>query len=335
MADLELIDLGGDITLLVGGNEDSKVRIRASKAILCLASDSFRDLVDPHSDEDEVMRAGEDIEFDDDDPEAFTILMKILHMRNDFPTPRPAEELLALALIAEKYDCVQAIRLDLRELFPHDIAQYNMHALYDLIAATYILDHAELFWQFTKELLEDFVASEASVFRLSTLSSSVPSLLWRKSPQFEITNRKHVLMYEITVLIENRRSRILQAILSYQAGLFRLPCMNTTRGTCPIGSMYYQRVADIAETIGLGYFTSQETITMMVSRIERMHGAYIETPASTFPCMIPYEQHTFIADEPFQTFWNTITNLSRGVCLDCFKAGRLWGHAQADCRVEH
>lgn len=188
MAEPQLIDLGGDITLLVRGNEDSKVRIRASKAILCFASDSFRDFVDPHSDENDAMHTSEDIEVKDDDVDSFTMLMKMLHMRYDFPTPRPAADLLALAITADKYGCVRTIHLKLRELFPHDIAQYNIYDLYDLIAATYILDHAELFWKFTKELLEDFVASEASVFRLSTLSSSVPSLLWRKSLHSEIRN---------------------------------------------------------------------------------------------------------------------------------------------------
>lgn len=78
-ASMENIDLGGDITLLVGST--SQVRLKVSKAILSFASSYFAALLGPHFKEGADAAEQKDVELQDDDGKAMTMLCQILHMR--------------------------------------------------------------------------------------------------------------------------------------------------------------------------------------------------------------------------------------------------------------
>lgn len=102
MAQIQELDLGGDISLLVGAEGSQQLRIRASKTLLAYASDYFNALFGPHFSEGASAAAGQDIQLADDDPQAFALLCKILHMRYLSQDPPDYDQLVALGIVADK-----------------------------------------------------------------------------------------------------------------------------------------------------------------------------------------------------------------------------------------
>lgn len=106
MAQIQELDLGGDISLLVGAEGSQQLRVRASKALLAYASDYFKTLFGPHFSERASAAAGKDIQLADDDPQAFGLLCKILHMRYRSEDPPTYDDLVALGVVADKVSSV-------------------------------------------------------------------------------------------------------------------------------------------------------------------------------------------------------------------------------------
>jgi hypothetical protein len=86
------------------------------------------------------------IELKEDDANGFAILCKILHMNLDSSElPLSSQDVLSLAVVADKYGCVKPTKLSLKAVFPDaiptctDFKQAGEH-----ISAAYILDQASL-----------------------------------------------------------------------------------------------------------------------------------------------------------------------------------------------
>ncbi|CAK3817682.1 btb poz [Lecanosticta acicola] len=192
--DLPMVDLGGDLALIVG-QDDSQIRIQVSKAHLSFASSYFKTLLGPRFMEGSAAEAGKALVLKDDDPEAFTVLMKILHMRHDLKTPMAADELLALAVVADKYGFTQALKLPSKALFPN-LIKPSYREVFDLTSAAYLFGHSSLFYEFTKTLLLDFCPEKVDRNGFATLSLSAPSAVWRTYMHRWISHAKVKLDFE-------------------------------------------------------------------------------------------------------------------------------------------
>lgn len=102
MAQIQELDLGGDVCLLVGAEDSQQLRIRASKALLQYASPYFATLFGPHFSEGTSAGAGKDITLADDNAEAFALLCNILHMRYRSQEPPSYNQLMELGVVADK-----------------------------------------------------------------------------------------------------------------------------------------------------------------------------------------------------------------------------------------
>lgn len=138
------IDLSGDVTLIVGSKEE-QVNLRVSKALLSFASKYFNALFSRNFSEGSTAAHGQDMTFEGDQANAVTNLLTILHMRKEGPQPMEPGDLVQLGIVADKYDCVKALRLTLDTLFPQFSVYFHSRAVRELVVAAFLLDHAKLF----------------------------------------------------------------------------------------------------------------------------------------------------------------------------------------------
>lgn len=158
-SDPEEIDLGGDVYVLVG-HEGSQIRLKVLSSLLALVSQYFRTLFGSRFNEGEESAQGKDITLQDDDAQAFTLLCRIIHMQ--YALPKQAlgpDELLSLAIVADKYGCVQPLTLTLNSIFPAISSIVTFGDACDLASAAYLLDHPMLFQQLTHSLIYDHANS--------------------------------------------------------------------------------------------------------------------------------------------------------------------------------
>lgn len=104
------IDPEGDIVLVVSND---KVRIFASSCLLCIASKPFAKMLGPNFKEGQIDKASNrrEISLPDDKSSAMEILCNILHHRHQASFLPKATDVYDLAILADKYDCIQATAL--------------------------------------------------------------------------------------------------------------------------------------------------------------------------------------------------------------------------------
>lgn len=138
----------GDIILVVGS---SSKKIRVCSILLKNASPYFRNLLGPHFAE------GQDVKCDNpkevlmpvDNAEALEMICNIIHLCNDaVPLCLPAKKVFEIAVTAEKFDCVVALKL----ASAHWLTSTDVESLTDLaylMAAAYVMDDAAAFSEIT------------------------------------------------------------------------------------------------------------------------------------------------------------------------------------------
>lgn len=179
MAEPPDIDLGGDVYLLIGP-EASQVGIKVLSSLLVLISPYFCTLFGPRFREGADVADGKEIRLEDDDLEAFTLLCRIIHMKCALSDqPLSLEELLELAIVADKYQCVGALALTFNSIFPTDSTALSFSATCKLVVASYLFDHPRFFRQFTRELVLEYSTSILKATRLPC-ASRMPLHAWCK-----------------------------------------------------------------------------------------------------------------------------------------------------------
>ena len=153
--------------------------INVSKALLSYASDYFKTLFSNKFSEGHLAELDSNIELEEDEPEAVVNLCKILHMKYTGLRPMGATELLRLAIVADKYMCVEAIGLAADALFPTETKGMACEPVRDLVVAAYLLDQPAHFRRCTKAIMTDYTKSFATV-ALSEEGQRVPATVWRK-----------------------------------------------------------------------------------------------------------------------------------------------------------
>ncbi|GAB1315512.1 hypothetical protein MFIFM68171_05722 [Madurella fahalii] len=112
---LESIAASGDV-LLVIGTEGKRIRVQS--LILRTASTVFNAMLGPHYTEgwDLSSESPKDIFLPEDDPEALRIIFNTIHYRlNTVDDPLDPPLVLRIAIMADKYDFIQALKLVSRD----------------------------------------------------------------------------------------------------------------------------------------------------------------------------------------------------------------------------
>ncbi|KUJ19030.1 uncharacterized protein LY89DRAFT_612447 [Mollisia scopiformis] len=142
----------GDVILIIGLD---KVKLRVHSLFLKTASKPFSAMFGPAWKEGhELLDRNEPVELPlpEDDSGALKLICTVLHHQNDaVPQTLAAGDVLGLAVTADKYDCVDALKFASRDwLRP---GQNEAGDLMLLTAAAYLFRNAQAFKEITKALI--------------------------------------------------------------------------------------------------------------------------------------------------------------------------------------
>ncbi|KAF5674644.1 hypothetical protein FCIRC_7709 [Fusarium circinatum] len=142
----------GDVILVVG---PEKTKLLVKSPLLMAASKPFSIMLGPNWKEGHDMRHSDgpfELLLPDDDATALKIICSVIHFQNDkIPQTLPASDVLAVAIAADKYDCLNALQFAsnawLREL------KVKPRDLMLLTAAAYLFQDAQAFREITSVLV--------------------------------------------------------------------------------------------------------------------------------------------------------------------------------------
>jgi len=180
MTTAEELDLNGDIYVLVGVDEP-KVRIKVSSALLSIASPYFRTLFGTQFKEASDIASNKDVKIEEEDKESFKLLCKILHMQRQPDNTPNSDELLALAILVDKYDCINAMALAARGLFPESLQSQVWADIVKFAIASYLLDQPRLFKLLTEIIINEYNWPVAK-FAMLENARGVPMIAWSMLP---------------------------------------------------------------------------------------------------------------------------------------------------------
>ncbi|RFN44014.1 btb poz protein [Fusarium flagelliforme] len=145
----------GDLILLVGP-EETKLRVRS--ILLMAASKFFSVMLGSDWKEGNGLRDRDgpyEILLPEDNAAALKIICSIIHHENsEVPQALAADDVLAVAVAADKYDCVNALRFASESWLQH--TKGNAGNLMLLTAAAYRFGHAQAFKEITRALILDY-----------------------------------------------------------------------------------------------------------------------------------------------------------------------------------
>jgi hypothetical protein len=142
----------GDIILVVGHDG---VKLRVHSLILKTASKVFSAMLGPYFSEGQNITKDcpKEILLPEDDADALKIICEITHLQNSaVPDSLPPSAVIQLAITADKYDCVPALKF----ASAHWLEPRESQAVADLallMAAAYILDDAQGFMEVSRSMI--------------------------------------------------------------------------------------------------------------------------------------------------------------------------------------
>lgn len=124
-------DADGDVVLLLKNNKGT-ARFQVNSSILCMSSPVFRAMLGAKSHFKEAKElancdrgmAPVEVNIEDDDPDVFAVILRILHHQNDsVPKVVKEDKLYQIAILCDKYDLRQALSCWLDKWIPasHDL----------------------------------------------------------------------------------------------------------------------------------------------------------------------------------------------------------------------
>jgi hypothetical protein len=167
-------EFSGDTIFVVGNDQ---VRISVSSQLLCVASKPFSKMLGPDFSEGQPDKADtiREISLPDDKPSATKLMCDIIHHRIHDPSLAPtAAELHDLAIVSDKYDCIQAISLAATAWIQPDATQH-ISELGMLMATAFMLKLSAPFYRVTKTLI---LGCEGSYHSLADIPGFVDRLGW-------------------------------------------------------------------------------------------------------------------------------------------------------------
>ncbi|KAF5697377.1 hypothetical protein FGLOB1_12804 [Fusarium globosum] len=142
----------GDIILAVGSD---KTKILVKSTLLRAASNPFSAMLGPNWKEGHDMRHHNgpfEIPLPEDNATAMEIICSVIHFQNDrIPQTLPASDVLAIAIAADKYDCMNALQFTSKAWLQELKAKPEDLML--LAAAAYLFRDAKAFREITAALV--------------------------------------------------------------------------------------------------------------------------------------------------------------------------------------
>lgn len=151
-----VMDPRGDVVLRVGRNDTPPRTFLVNSHVLSLASPVFAAMFDGRFAEGHGLSATTppEVPLPDDDPAATEKLLNIVHMHIDRLDERIDHiDLANFAIVCNKYDCVDIVRMHSRSWVAELSKDYNHTQFAKLVFTTYLLDLPLEFYQATRTLL--------------------------------------------------------------------------------------------------------------------------------------------------------------------------------------
>ncbi|KAK5128554.1 hypothetical protein LTR85_003225 [Meristemomyces frigidus] len=319
---IEDFDLGGDVTLLVGPTP-TPTRVTVSKALLCFASKYFATLFSNTFKEGDIATTGKEVKLNDDEPKAFVTLCKILHMRYDTPDkPLAAHDVLGVAIVADKYDCVHALALSVRSIFPEQAPMgTTFQGAGELVCAAYLLDQPLLFERFTQAIMRDYAESFLQI-AFSEMGRRVPMATWR---MFHSSGAEAEIF-----TLESTRADTRAGLVGSLNNAMALNCPKPS--SCGRAKSYLAThiknatVADLAP-----YIPRHETTAALIAKTAKLRGAPVDNSvqACSSACLTAKVAPSVTL---FIDLAKAMEAECRGLCIDCVRAE---GRKTSKCRIVH
>ncbi|KAF2801904.1 uncharacterized protein BDZ99DRAFT_504179 [Mytilinidion resinicola] len=301
----------GDIILVVGPH---KKKIQVCSTVLKNASKYFNAMFGPHFAEGQDLHGDspKGIPMPDDDANALEILLNIFHLRNDdVPETLGPTEVLDVAVAADKFDCIVAIKHAIR-LWLNPGEFQDIVELGHLMAAAYRLDNARAFSEITLAMI---LLHKDSYLPLAD----------------EDIGLLEIVPWKVICFLEERRSRmrveLQQILLDGERGA---GTDDDRRCSCSWSSRHSSAYMELLRTKRSGPLqTLDTTISEVLEKLENMDDPTISREWD--PC--DYRWHT---DPKFKRMRNWRLNdfkKSKGLCIDCVRSSTV--AARQICRIEH
>ncbi|OQO10496.1 hypothetical protein B0A48_03793 [Cryoendolithus antarcticus] len=153
----------GDIILVCNDDFHPQLKIRVSSCILANSSNVFRALFSERFAEGHAVHTGETNEIHVvETPRVFLVMCSLLHHSTIDESKTPVVDLLELALLIDKYDCVKPLKSASCAMLQILLEPLANHYCVDetdylhVATAAYIMDQPEAFVQSTKKLLRSY-----------------------------------------------------------------------------------------------------------------------------------------------------------------------------------
>jgi hypothetical protein len=147
----------GDVIFLIG---PEKKRFRTNSLVVKNASKVFAALLGPHFSEDQALSVGKDhglpveILLPEDDPEALSVIFKVIHGRNDLILENPkSSTVLKVAIAVDKWDCHIPLCWAISAWLKFGGSIPNVEVLWTLMLAAYWFRHGQGFMNTTRALV--------------------------------------------------------------------------------------------------------------------------------------------------------------------------------------
>lgn len=317
------IDLGGDISL-VFGPKGNQVRVKALKPMLMMISPYFRTMFGPTFNEGNKSEH-EDIELDEDEPEAVINLFRILHLQYTAPTPMTVANITGLAVVADKYDCVKAIQLGLGALFPQMSMFMPAEDIVKLAVAAHLLDRPQLFRSYTSRLMTAYSDSIPEYTR-HQIAQRIPSHAWSKLDK-RTGASEPVLTYP-SVMMQARREAGWKQIAHTMLTVLSPPCKAER---CHRMGEWYSKLGNKLK--GLIHGDSSMAVESIASLMAKAKGIVIpDMPNCKTQGYPDHGDWVALTQGKYDALLSEVQEHCNGLCLDCVKQGEASG---MKCALSH
>ena len=312
----------GDLILIVGPEE---AKLRVHSMFLTLVSKPFSAMLGPDWKEGHDLLDSNkpaEILLPEDNAAALEIICSIIHHQNrDVPRTLAAGDILAVAVTADKYDCIRALRFASESWLRS--SRDEASSLMLLTAAAYLFQDAQAFKEITRALILDHHGPYLAL----SCEEIESAMTWRSSVSTPMTRLDILLTGERKGLLEEQRgfarlkvAEILISGVNDGTGL----CVHKCGWTSKYAYAYIKRLE--REDLWPAQL-HHISISKALESAERMPDPIPEEPS--IECTYEYK-HAAPAYRRNRTWSLEDLNKSIGLCIHCVRSGSM----NSNCRQE-
>ena len=198
-------DPAGDIVLKLGSGDEATL-IRVHSKVLSLASPVFAAMLSPRFAEGKALEDNKGmadstttIDLPDDDPEAMSLICRVLHFKDDAAqrTTYPSVLLMALAVLCDKYNMSRGLSSWSR-ICMEKFNREAKHDQFDIAWMSYGFEHHESFWKDTGNIIR-----HSSLAELDIEHDFLPDHVIGESPVAIINGRPILLIANFHIQVHS------------------------------------------------------------------------------------------------------------------------------------